>query len=485
MNSATTAPVEPSSTNDVSLPEKRGQKRPAETDNHHHRRTNKGGKNRGGNTKKGANDHTRRRREGFDENRDDRDLPANPGSYANEEQRRTLGVENVEENRIKYPDEAKTVKRKVALLLAYIGKEYCGFQVNPGKRTLQGEIELGLYRAGMLSEINFGNPFKYGWSNSARTDKGVHACAQVCSLKVELLESDMEDALKAARERLQERLPGDVEVLDMLRTTRNFCAKTQRDRARYQYMIPSFLLHPDYRQLLVDNGIPLEGRRETARTPLLPEEIKNLRKTVLPYRSTEEQRKLLQVALEKYCGTNPFHNFTKGLSPGEPQAMRFIESFTVLDTVTLHGIEWIPTQVLGQSFLLHQIRKMISMAVEVSRGVISLGVVDRALTKDEVMVVSLAPAQGLFLEVSYFDGYNRRKATQNPELPDVDFLNDGGRGRWEAFRNNIREHIAKEEIEDGNFLHYLYQQECLFDYRHTQTEKCEAKVTDQGLTNEE
>ena len=250
-------------------------------------------------------------------------------------------------------------------------------------------------------------------------------------------------------------------------------------------MIPSFLLYPDYCQLLVGNGIPLEGRRETARVPLYPEEIQKLRATILPYRSTEEQRTLLQTALEKYCGTNPFHNFTKGMSPGEPQAMRYIESFTVLDPVIMHGMEWIPTQVLGQSFLLHQIRKMISMAVEVSRGVISLGVVDRALTKDEVMVVSLAPAQGLFLEVSYFDGYNRRKVTQNPELPNVDFLNDGVRGRWEAFRTTIRQHIAKEEIEDGNFLHYLYQQECLFDYRHTQTEKCDAKEADEGQTSVE
>jgi hypothetical protein len=177
------------------------------------------------------------------------------------------------------------------------------------------------------------------------------------------------------------------------------------------------------------------------------------------------------VALEKYQGTNAFHNFTKGLNPGEPQAMRYIESFTVLDPVIMHGMEWIPTQVLGQSFLLHQIRKMISMAVEVARGAITLGVMDRALTKDEVVIVSLAPAQGLFLELSYFDGYNRRKGSQNADLPNVDFLNDEGRrSRWETFRSKIREHIAEEETREGNFLYYLYQQECLFDYRHTQTE---------------
>lgn len=288
------------SANHGSALEERSQKRRSETKDPPKGHVHKRGQKKGRRTKKGdGDDHVRRRREGFDENRDDRDLPANPGSYANEEQRKIFGLENLDENRIQYPEDAKTVKRKVALLLAFIGKEYCGFQVNPGRRTLQGEIELALYRSGMLSEINFGNPFKYGWSNSARTDKGVHACAQVCSLKVEVLESDMDDSLKAARERLQQRLPADIEVVDMIRTTRNFCAKTQRDRARYQYMIPSFLLYSDYRQLLVDNGVPLEGRRERARTPLLPDEIEKLRGVVLPYRSTGEQRRLLQLALEK------------------------------------------------------------------------------------------------------------------------------------------------------------------------------------------
>jgi tRNA pseudouridine38-40 synthase len=489
MSSETIISLEPPSpaAKQGSVPKERGQKRSgAKSNRPQYQKNNHGGKPKAKRAKhETGKDDTRRRREGFDVNRDDRNLPANPGSYANGDQRRILGVENIDENRIKYTEDAKIVKRKVALLLAYIGKDYCGFQVNPSQRTLQGEIELALYRSGMLSEINFGNPFKYGWSNSARTDKGVHACAQVCSLKVELLESDIDDSLKDARQRLQERLPPDIQVLDMMRTTRNFCAKTQRDRARYQYMIPSFLFHPDYRQLLVDNGIPLTGRRDTARTPLLPEEIEKLRKVVLSYRSTDEQRRLLQEALKKYEGTNTFHNFTKGLRPGEPQAQRFIESFTVNDPVVMHGMEWVPTQVLGQSFLLHQIRKMISMAVDVTRGAISLGVMDRALAKEEVVIVSLAPAQGLFLELSYFDGYNRHKRSQNPELPDVDFQGKEGKDRWEAFRNKIREHIADEEIEQGNFLHYLYQQDCLFDYRHTQTEAGDTRDADEDETNQD
>lgn len=420
------------------------------------------------NKKEAAKNHTRRGRgRGFDESRDDRNIPAHLGSYANEAQRELLGLSNMNENRFEIADGTNTVKRKIALFLGFLGTKYGGFQVNVGQRTLQGEIELALYRAGMLSELNFGHPHKYSWSSSARTDKGVHACAQVCSLKVELLESDLDDNLEAARKRLQERLPPEIQVMDMLRTTRNFCAKTQRDRVRYQYMIPSFLLHQNYRQLLEDQAIPLVGRREMAKCPLAEDEVKKLQALVQGYRSTEEQRKLLQVALQKYQGTHPFHNFTKGMKIGQPQAFRFIETFSVQDPVIMCDMEWIPTQVLGQSFLLHQIRKMISLAVDVTRGAASLDLMDKALSKNEVVCVALAPAQGLFLEMSYFGGYNRRKGTQNADLPDLDFLQPGGaHDRWNAFRTKIREHIVDEEVKQGNFLQYLYQQECLFDYEN-------------------
>ena len=56
--------------------------------------------------------------------------------------------------------------------------------MNPGVKTIQAEIEKALFSAEAIAPINYGFPKKYGWSNSARTDKGVHAAAQVCSARV-------------------------------------------------------------------------------------------------------------------------------------------------------------------------------------------------------------------------------------------------------------------------------------------------------------
>ena len=410
-------------------------------------------------TKKEAGQkHTRREPRDWN-SKDPRERPPHEGSFANEALRKQFGV--TLDGRLEFDDE-KLLKRKAALLLGFLGTKYGGFQVNMNQRTLQSEVELALFKAGMLKELNFGRPFKYSWSTSARTDKGVHACAQVCSLKVELLQSDL-DNMEEARQRLEGFLPSDIRVLDFQRVTRNFCAKTQRDRVRYQYMIPSFLLHSDYRALLVEQGIPLEGRRETARAPLSKDEVAKLQEVLKGFRTTDKQRGLLQAALKKYDGTHPFHNFTKGLKPGQASANRYIESFRVQDPVIIDGLEWIPTQVLGQSFLLHQIRKMIAMAVDVTRGAATLEVMDRALSKKEVVRVGLAPAQGLFLELSFFGGYNRRKQ-QNKDLPNLDWSVDGpAKDRWAAFRDTIREHIVKEEEAQGNFVQYLYVQECIFE----------------------
>jgi hypothetical protein len=111
----------------------------------------------------------------------------------------------------------KNPKRKLAFLVSFLGTNYSGFQINSLTRSIHAEIELGLYRAGLISKPNFGHPSKYSWSNSARTDKGVHAAAQVCSFKGEMIYhreiDDFKKQLEAMRKRVNECLPDDVRIL--------------------------------------------------------------------------------------------------------------------------------------------------------------------------------------------------------------------------------------------------------------------------------
>jgi tRNA pseudouridine38-40 synthase len=449
----------------------------------------RGSKNQGSSRNRGAKrdkkTHAWRRDFDKDDNDNDGDGDKNDatphaGSYANPVMREQFGVV-IDEALLKASNEAdgdtakagdensKKSKKKVAMLLGFLGTKYGGFQVNESQRTLQAEIELALFRCGMLSPSNFGFPFKYGWSSSARTDKGVHAAAQVCSCKIELDEDEWDGDLEAARQRLNDILPSDIQVMDMERVTRKFCAKTQRDRVRYQYMIPAFLLHPDWKGLLTSSNVDTSvTSREDGdlKRPVSDEDVKKLQEALDGYRSSDQSRKALKDALRRYEGTNYYHNFTRGLTPGQAQAQRYIISFVVQDPITVDNVEWIPTQVLGQSFLLHQIRKMIGVAVDIARGAAPLEFMDKALSKTQGMVLDVAPAQGLFLEMSYFEGYNERKRQQNQDLNDLDWTQDGpANRRWSAFRDVVRSHIVQEEREQGNFLQYIYRHELVFDCR--------------------
>ncbi|KAL7528047.1 hypothetical protein ACHAXR_002240 [Thalassiosira sp. AJA248-18] len=404
-------------------------------------------------------------------------------------------------------EETKVPKRKLAMLVSFLGSNYSGFQINADYRTLQAELELGLYRAGIISKMNFGHPQKYSWSNSARTDKGVHAAAQVCSFKGEMIfhnemgESEVQKQLDGMRERVNEHLPTDVRVLDFERVTRMFCARTSRDKVRYQYMVPSYLLcsPEEVRKAFstVKEKIAIESN-ESDITPMEASNIiqdtidakvlKEARGALANHRVTSEQMEQLKSRLKLFEGTNSFHNYTRRVGSDNAAATRYILSFAPLDPILVPGgvnddgskqpdTQWIPLQVVGQSFLLNQIRKMVSAAVDLARGVVTQEKIEQSFTKQCRMKVNVAPAQGLFLDRSYFELYNKHKVKNAPKHGDsrdrdiLDWVEAEGEElpeavrRIEEFKNeSIIPHIVQEEAREGNFLKYIYAQDVLYSH---------------------
>jgi tRNA pseudouridine(38-40) synthase len=431
-----------------------------------------------------------------------------PGSYANSSQRERFGIRVPDEYAGVRDDRnggeaavaaslandeqplmtqaKRTTKRKYALLFGYCGSSYGGFQMNEGQKTIQAELELALLRSGLILPTNFGYPWKYGWSVSGRTDKGVHAAGQVFSCKLEVVVAENETANAAApaqtttlddiRHLINGQLPPFMEVLDVARTTRNFCAKTQRHRARYQYLVPSFLLHDDLASLFESSVQEPDLTVPTLRA----DSVEHLQSRLGSYRASPRQLERLRVALGEYQGTHTFHNFTKGMAPLEDRSRRFIESFQAHDPILLSNVEWIPTTVIGQSFLLHQIRKMIGMAVRVARGgaaassssnvrakTTTIDDLRSALSSPDSLRVPTAPAQGLFLDMSMYDGYNHRrglmKQDQEMHLLDIAWGREDDEEspaceRYRSFRDRIVQHIGREEKEAAHFLQYLFRE---------------------------
>jgi tRNA pseudouridine38-40 synthase len=66
--------------------------------------------------------------------------------------------------------------RRVALKIAYLGRDYYGFQRQPGLKTVEGELLSSLEEAGVVSNVD-----KCGFGIAGRTDRGVHALGNVIS----------------------------------------------------------------------------------------------------------------------------------------------------------------------------------------------------------------------------------------------------------------------------------------------------------------
>ena len=168
---------------------------------------------------------------------------------------------------------------------------------------------------------------------------------------------------------------------------------------------------------------------------ITPEVMQQSRAAFAKHRVTPDQMERLRKGLKLFEGTHPFHNYTRRIGGNDANAMRYILSFTALDPIVITGgvnahgtkgddTEWIPVQITGQSFLFNQIRKMISAAVDLAREVVSEEKIQQSLKKNVRMIVNVAPAQGLFLDRSYFDLYNRQKVQKGGDRDSLDWAGD-------------------------------------------------------------
>ena len=144
-------------------------------------------------------------------------------------------------------------------------------------------------------------------------------------------------------------------------------------------------------------------------------------------------------------GTRRYHNFTKNLKSSDEQAKRFILEFDAGDPrIVADSTEWLRLEVVGQSFLLHMIRKMVAVASEAARtnraGDDPVALLD-GLTNDAAVNLQVAPGEGLYLAAPVFDNYNKYKA-QPPQKPKLE---------WDAShaKHDVIERFRVEVIEDG------------------------------------
>ncbi|KAM9734540.1 pseudouridylate synthase 1 homolog isoform 2-T2 [Menidia menidia] len=271
-------------------------------------------------------------------------------------------------------DDKKFPKKKVVLLLAYSGKGYYGMQRNPGNsqfRTIEDDLVTALIKSGCIPENHGDDMKKMSFQRCARTDKGVSAAGQVVSLKLWLIEDIIE--------KINQHLPSQIRVLGFKRVTQGFNSKNNCDARTYSYMLPT---------------VAFSEKEYDARN-------------IAAFRLDPETLQRVNRLFSFYKGTHNFHNFTSQKAPNDPSARRYITEMSCGEPFIRDEHEFAVITVRGQSFMLHQIRKMIGLVIAVIKGYAKEQVIERTWGLEKVDVPK-APGLGLILERVHFDRYNKR-----------------------------------------------------------------------------
>ena len=345
-------------------------------------------------------------------------------------------------------------KRKCAVFIVYLGHGYQGMQRNPGAKTIEDELFTAMRTAGAISEKNAEGEnayMKIRWSRSARTDKGVSALCQVVSMNFL--------APEGVVDKINEHLPSQIRVLGYNRTVKGFDARKACDRRRYEYIFPEWMFDPSLQptdKTFVDmTAAEFLERRDP--------------KYVFDYGAVER----MNCILKQFEGTHNFHNYTVRMSADSGQAQRYILSFECKGVIEIGGERWVKMVVLGQSFVLHQIRKMIGMAVSVFRGLAPQGALMHALRSRVREGVPIAPDLGLFLDKSFFEAYNLQWGKVHGVL-DTDIMYGEA---ISAFKHDILYPALvqrdRDELCNAEWLRELYSKRVSFFHRYEGFSKTE------------
>ena len=239
---------------------------------------------------------------------------------------------------------------KYLLELSYIGSRFAGFQVQPGKVTVQSTLQDAL-------EAVFGErlPVK----GCSRTDSGVHARQYFATFEtMKLIPSDK---LPLA---LNSNLPPDISVRSAKIVSNDFHVRHNVEWKEYEY-------------LLVNSRI---------RDPFLVERAVQCRVM------TREQIGLMRQAASFFIGKHDFFGF---MSVGSKIAdtVRTIKYIEIIEDGELVRI-----RIAADGFLYNMVRIIVGTLIDVSNSRIKLSELHEIIeSRDRSRAGATAPAEGLYL----------------------------------------------------------------------------------------
>jgi len=254
--------------------------------------------------------------------------------------------------------------RNLRLTLSYDGAEFAGWQVQPGRTTVQGAL------ASAIGRLSGENVLPQG---SGRTDAGVHALAQVATFE-SASSIPTENWLRA----LNDILPPSIRVLEVIEAAPEFHARKSARAKTYRYRIYRGEICPPF-----------------------------LARYVWHYPYPLEESALVAAA-STVVGEHDFTSFAavdpervERIAAGE-NVQKNSNQTTNIRTILLsnwkrEGEELIYT-VRGSGFLHHMVRNLVGTFVLMGKGTVSPEGLRRILkARDRTSAGPTAPASGLYL----------------------------------------------------------------------------------------
>ena len=238
--------------------------------------------------------------------------------------------------------------KRVKLVVAYDGTAYHGWQIQPGARTIEGELNRTLSEL-LQEEIQV--------IGASRTDSGVHA---LCNVAV--FDTDTRIPAEKLSYALNQRLPEDIRIQSSCEVEADFHPRHCDSRKTYEYRI-------------LNREFPLPTRRLYSYFTYVPLDVSRMKK-----------------AASYLIGEHDFKSFCATAAVVESTVRTLYEASVIRET------DEIVIRVCGNGFLYNMVRIIAGTLMEVGRGNLEPERMKEILeAKDRAAAGPTAPACGLTL----------------------------------------------------------------------------------------
>ena len=238
--------------------------------------------------------------------------------------------------------------KRVKLVVAYDGTAYHGWQIQPGAKTIEGELNRTLSEL-LQEEIQV--------IGASRTDSGVHA---LCNVAV--FDTDTRIPAEKLSYALNQRLPEDIRIQSSCEVEADFHPRHCDSRKTYEYRI-------------LNREFPLPTRRLYSYFTYVPLDVSRMKK-----------------AASYLIGEHDFKSFCATAAVVESTVRTLYEASVIREK------DEIVIRVCGNGFLYNMVRIIAGTLMEVGRGNLEPEGMKKILeAKDRTAAGPTAPACGLTL----------------------------------------------------------------------------------------